>query len=116
MYCSVEDVRKYDSEGITTGLSDTDIEIHISISSDQVDYYCNRSFTDKVPTGVNKATALISLYMLKEVNLSTTKEIIEEKIDTITVKYQAGTEKEIPKQAITLLKPYIKNPSYIRKV
>jgi hypothetical protein len=116
MYCSVEDVRKYDTDGITTEISNSDIEFHIHIAEEQVNYYCNRRFSDPAPVGVIKATALITLYMLKDISLSTTKEIIEEKIDTITVKYQQGTEKEVPVQAITLLKPHIKRQSYVRKV
>lgn len=116
MYCSVEDVRKYDNDGITAEISDVDIEFHIHIAEEQVNHYCNRKFTDPAPVGIIKATALITLYILKDVSMANTKEVTEEKIDTITVKYQTGTEKEIPKQAITLLKPHIKPISYVRKV
>ena len=44
MYCNIEDVRNVDDEGITTGLSDIEMEELIQMASDYVDSYTERFF------------------------------------------------------------------------
>lgn len=111
MYCSIDDVKRYDHESITENISDEDIEEHIVMATEQVDLYINNSFdVHKLPLSVIKATALICLLLLDKETQTDNRVITSEKIDVFNATY---SEKTMPKQAERLLNPYVKGNSYI---
>jgi hypothetical protein len=111
MYCSIDDVKRYDHEGITENISDENIEEHIVMATEQVDFYTNNSFdVHKLPLSVIKATALITLILLEKDTQADNRVITSEKIDVFSATY---SEKTMPKQSERLLNPYVKGNTYI---
>jgi hypothetical protein len=115
LYCDAEHVRKLDNDGTTEYMDDEDIEMIIEPASRQVDYYTNNRFTATPPLSVQRATAIIALSMLS-VNITQDKEVIEEQIDKVRVKYSQSDRDKLPTQAIALLQPYVKGDSYINGI
>ena len=124
MYISTDTVRKYDTFGITDGISDRDVFDHIAMAEDQVVLYTGRSFNSRnLPESVAKATALIALMLIKEdTSISkdaTTGNITSEKVEGIQITYDSSGSNgfgdegmSMPKQAIQLLKPFKIKKSY----
>jgi len=122
MYCSIEDVKRYDYNDITEDVNDDELLIHIDMGSAEIDYYCKRTFdVNAVPSSVMKANALLAILFLdRTYNAFTNAQIKREKIQEIETEYfqsnSEDTSERIPLSITRLLDPYVKqNKSFFVK-
>ncbi len=112
MYCDVEFVHSLDTNNITDDIPPRVIEKHIFMAEAIVNHYTHREFTKQIDFAIEKATAILVLFLLSD-NLTDNKEVIEERIDVVTVKY--GRPKTLPRQVEMLLRPYVNKVAFIKK-
>lgn len=122
MYIDVRTVRGYDAYHVTDTISDSEIEEHIAMAQDQVNYYTNSKFGIRPPLSIRKATALITIMLLQNdpsvMKTNFSGDVKSEKIGQIQVTYgvSAGTGSRMlmPTHSIQLLEPFRKNQSYFK--